>query len=71
MNLSWVRFLLLTIYFREYKRNVKITPDNLGYLWKFDIMSNYKEAKKEKNANQVLFIGGSGFQHEAYFECSA
>lgn len=58
------------MYFREYKSSVKITPDNLGYLWKCDIMSNYKEVKKEKNANQVFFIGGSGFQHEAYFECS-
>lgn len=51
MNLSWVKFLLLTMYFREYKSNETITPDNLGYLWKFDIMSNYKEVKKEKNAN--------------------
>lgn len=58
------------MYFREYKSNVKITPDNLGYLWKFDIMSNYKEVKKEKNANQVLYIAGSDFEHEAYFECS-
>lgn len=55
------------MYFREYKSNEKITPDNLGYLWKFDIMSNYNEVKKEKNANQVLFIAGSAFQHEAYF----